>query len=171
MIRYLLLAVPLALIWMLITGVMTLESAALGYVFGVAGLVVGRLPRNSIKLQHFSDRVLAASIFIVSLLGELVRTSIDLVRRVLSPDMGLRPGVLAVPVGDGERSDTLSAYAVVAVTLPPGEMVIDLQPDPVTGEQIMFVHCLDVVASERTIYRDEARRLKLLRRIAGRDQI
>ena len=56
-----------------------------------------------------------------------------------------------------------SAFSAHGITITPGELVIDFD-----GSRAMYVHCLDVEASAASAPGAQAKRLKLLRRIAGR---
>ena len=81
-------------------------------------------------------------------------------RLVLDPALPVKPGIVAIPSGcDSELATALSAHAI---TLAPGEMVVEI------GEGgVMYTHALDAtLASE---YVDEAQRLRLdlLRKVAA----
>jgi len=160
---YLVLAVPLALLWLGITNRITLESFVLGYLLGLAALFVMRPdPRTPIVWRRLPRQVLMLIIFVADLYWNIILSGIDLARRLLSRDMGLKPGIIAIPT-QAENSKAMTALSAANLSLTPGEMAIEFD-DTTT----MYVHSLNVVATEETGNEVQARRIRMLKVILGR---
>lgn len=160
MIQIIVLALPLALAWMLVTAQATPDSFAVGYVFGLLIMAFTRPAGTLFDIRRLPMRFLAFVTFSVYQLWELLLSSIYVARRALARDMRLKPGIIAVPTQDETGSELIAALSAHSITLTPGELVIDFERG-----HTMYVHCLDVEASAKTIFGAQARRLKLLNRI------
>ncbi len=162
MATYLLLAVPLAILWLGIANRVTVESFIVGYVLGL-GLLALR-PRRPVKVvwRRLPDQLAASVIYVVVLYRDILLSGIDLARRLLSPDMRLNQGIIAVPTQDRHESQVIAALSAVDVTLTPGELVFEFD-----GNTIMYVHCLSVEDAAHDADERQARRLSMLQRILG----
>ncbi len=161
--RYVGLAFPLALIWMALTTQTTLDSFLVGYLLGLAVLVLLDSSTRA-GLRHVPRAMAAALIYLLVLLRDIFLSGIDVARLVLSPRMALKPGVIRVPIDDEEGSEVIAALSAHAMTITPGELVIGFEDD----NRVMLVHCLDVDDSLRTVQADQAQRLGYFRRMLGR---
>jgi multicomponent Na+:H+ antiporter subunit E len=65
-----------------------------------------------------------------------------------------------VPTQDETHSASIAALSAHAITITPGELVVDFD-----GAKVMYVHCLDTEATSKTADPAQAARLKLLRRV------
>ena len=160
---YLLTSVPLALFWMGITNILTLESFFVGYFLSMAGTLLFRPDPPTIDWRKLPDQLVALVIYLVMLYWDILLSGIDLARRVLSRDMRLELGIIAVPIQDPEKSQIVAALSADVVTLTPGELVVEIEDN-----SVMHVHCLDVKAVEPHAAAVQARRVQLLQRILGR---
>lgn len=164
MASYLLLALPLALVWVGITSRATLASLLIGYVLSLGALALLRPRPFRARWARLPRQLLALVIYVAALFRDILLSGVDVARRVLSPDMRLKPGIVAVPTQDPEANLTVAALSADSITLTPGELVVEIE-----NNQVMYVHCLDVEASAAEFDRVQARRLALLRRIIGRE--
>ncbi len=162
MLATILLAVPLALIWMVVTSDVSLGSFAVGGIFGVAILLLLRTEHSTVQWRRLPDQIVAFFIYTVTLGRDVVLCSIDVARRVLQPQMPLIPGILAVPTQDFQENDVIAAFSAHGITMTPGELVLEFD-----GARTMFVHCLDIEASAQSASSAQTKRLNLLRRILG----
>lgn len=164
MLATLLLSVPLALVWMVVTANISLGSFFVGCILGFAILLLVRAEHPTIQLRRLPDQLLAFVIYTVTLARDVVLCSIDVARRVLQADMPLNPGIIAVATQDSQENEVIAAFSAHGITLTPGELVLDFD-----GSRTMYVHCLDVAASSKTASDAQTKRLRLLRRILGND--
>lgn len=110
------------------------------------------VPRNIFRT------IVAMVRYLINLIHDLIVSGIQVARIVLSPSLPIRPGIIAIPAGtETELGIALSAHAV---TLTPGEMVIEIDDD-----HMMYAHCLDVTHAEEYIKEAHEMRLELLNEI------
>ncbi len=134
-----------------------------------ANLVVGLLVGVAIALilrpvsQPLSPRRLPAALFNLARyavwLGiDIIRNGIRVARIVLDPKLPIRPGIIAIQAGmKSELGVALSAHAI---TVTPGEQVVEIGEDGV-----MYTHCLDVVSSAEGAEEAQRKRRAMLESI------
>ncbi len=118
------------------------------------------LPRSRQQLQwRRLPGITAAFIrYIFNLLRDLLVSGIQVARIVLSPRLDIRPGIIAIPSGrQDEMSIALSAHAI---TLTPGEMVVEID-----DAGVMYTHVLDVANAEQHVLDAQKMRRELLQKI------
>lgn len=158
--NYLLLALPLALFWMILIGRVEPASFIIGYGLALATAFLVR-PDLKVNPVRLPGQIVALVIYTVVLFRDIVLSSIDVTRRVLSPNMPLKQGIIAVPTqDDDELTAALSGHAI---TITPGELVVSFD-----DQRTMYVHCLDIDDSGPRLESDQTKRLGLLKRILGR---
>lgn len=162
MIASVLLAVPLAVIWMMVTQSVNVESFGVGMLLGVAILLLMRNQHPSVTWRKLPDQVVAFVVYTVTLGRDVVMSSLDVAKRVLKSEMPMSPGIVAIATQDIHESEAIAAFSAHGITLTPGELVLDFE-----GSHTMFVHCLDVEASSTNGPGAQTKRLHLLRRIMG----
>ena len=162
MIAKLLLALPMAILWMIVSGGVSLGSLFVGYALGFAILLVLQVENIQINRRKIPDQIAAFFVYIVTLARDIWLSSVDVAGRVLDPDLPLNPGIIEVATQDETGSDFNAAFSAHGITITPGELVVDFK-----GNQTMYVHCLDVEASSKSADEAQTRRLGLLRRIKG----
>jgi multicomponent Na+:H+ antiporter subunit E len=160
MMQLLLLALPIAGVWVTITGRVTLDSFALGWLLGVLTLLMLR----RIGVRFDNELSLAQPVAILLYTGEILwnglLSSFKVVKLVLSPRINLATGVIALQTGDLSETQLLTALSAHSINTTPGELVIDI-----ADGGVLYVHCLELEASRKVIEQEQARRLALLRRI------
>lgn len=162
MIASVLLAVPLAVIWMTVTTNVSLESFGVGMLLGLAILLLLRNQHPSFHWRKLPDQLIAFVVYTVTLGRDVVMSSLDVAKRVLKSEMPLNAGIVAIETQDIAESEAIAAFSAHGITLTPGELVLDFE-----GSHTMFVHCLDVEASSQNGPGAQTKRLHLLRRIMG----
>lgn len=99
-------------------------------------------------------------LYVLVLFRDILVSGFDVALRIL----GFRPiksGILKVPVGD--KSPEVAALTAHGITITPGQLVVDFDSD-----ENVYVHCLDVEASEATIHDDQQKRLRFYREMLGK---
>lgn len=162
MIAILLLALPCAVVWVVVTANTTLDSLLVGWLLGVALLLLVRTERRTVHWKRLPDQILAFFIYSVTLGRDIVYCSLDVAKRVTKREMPINPGILAVATQDLSENDVITAFSAHGITITPGELVLDFD-----GAQMMYVHCLDVEASAQSADGAQTKRLRLLKRIIG----
>lgn len=157
-------AVPMAIIWMVVTASLTPGSFLVGFVLGFAILYLLKVENIRINYRRVPDQIVAFGIYTVTLFRDIWMCSVDVAKRVLNPAMPMQPGIISVATQDIDQSDFTAAFSAHGITITPGELVVDFD-----GSHTMYVHCLDVGASSQNADAAQTKRLKLLRRIMGKD--
>lgn len=163
MIATALLAVPMAFLWMVVSGSVSAESFFVGYVLGFAIVFMSKTESIQVDRRRLPSQIAASVVYFVTLARDIWLSSVDVAKRVLDPDLPLNPGVIAVPTQDDSESDFIAAMSAHGITITPGELVLDFD-----GSHTMYVHCLDVESSGKSAYKAQTKRLHLLRRMVGR---
>ena len=159
-----LLAVPMAVVWMVLTSSISADSFLVGFVFASAILLMLKVNKTKIDPRRIPDQIVALAIYTLTLARDIFMSSVEVARVILNPNLPLKPGILKVYTQDQRESDFTAAFSAHGITITPGELVVDFE-----GSHTMYVHCLDVESSAQTSVQAQARRLHLLNRIAGRD--
>lgn len=157
-------AAAMAGLWMIVTSSLSPDSFLVGFVLALAILLLIRPENTLVDRRRLPDQLAAFAIYLVTLFRDIFISSVDVARRVLSPDMPLNPGIIAVHTQDKDESDLTAAFSAHGITITPGELVVDFD-----GSHTMYVHCLDIEASAQNAVSAQAKRLALLRRITGKD--
>jgi multicomponent Na+:H+ antiporter subunit E len=163
MFEALILSVPLAVTWMMVTSNISLGSFVVGIVLGFALMLLLKSSQTKLSINKLPDQVWALTIYTITLFRDIWLSSVDVAKRVLNPSLPMNPGILAVPTQDPNESEVVSAFSAHGITITPGELVVDFK-----DKDIMYVHCLDVEASSQSAHIAQTKRLKLLNRILGR---
>ncbi|MEP7290512.1 MAG: Na+/H+ antiporter subunit E [Chloroflexota bacterium] len=166
MLATIVLSIPLAVIWMGVTANISFESFLVGEILGFAILLLLRSEHPTLHWRQLPDQLVAFFVYSITLARDILMCSIDVTKRVLNPNMPINPGILAVPTLDVRENDVIAAFSAHGITITPGELVLEFD-----GARIMFVHCLDVEASARSAPGAQAKRLVLLRRIIGAENV
>lgn len=164
MLATLLLAIPFAIVWMIVTASVNLGGLLVGFVLGCAVLLSLKQHKLQINYKRLPDQIAAFFIYMVTLARDIWMCSVDVAKRVLNPTIPMNPGIIAVRTQDPEEGDFTAAFSAHGITITPGELVVDFD-----ASHTMFVHCLDVDASQKNADAAQTKRLHLLRRIIGRN--
>lgn len=159
-----LLSIPLAFLWMIVTASISLGSFTVGYLIGVAVLLLVHSDSKVFHWRRLPGQVIAFAIYVVTLARDVVMSSVDVAWRVLQPQMPLNPGIIAISTQDTDEDEVVAAFSAHGITLTPGELVLDFD-----GSRTMYVHCLDVDASTQNAPPAQTKRLRLLKQILGSD--
>lgn len=155
-------SIPIALVWVGITGQVSLGGFFVGYLIGMAILVllkaIGLSSRQALRV----GQPLAIFVYLGTLLWDGLISSFQVVGMVLRPNLQLRTGIVALPTGDRSKDQQLAALSAHGINMAPGQLVIDFDDN---GN--LYVHCLDLESARATLESDQARRLQLLHRILG----
>lgn len=165
MLRRALLSLPFALAWGLISG--QFNPGGLLFGFGVSFVVLTGLgvQVRPVKIGQIPGQVAAFVIYVLLTLRDIFLSSIDVARRILSPSLRMEPGIIPVPTQDPLRREWIAALSAHNITVTPGQLVVDFD-----DSEVMYVHCLDVTDSARTVTGAQALRLKLLTEMIGESE-
>ena len=146
------LSLLLSLFWLMLSGHYTPLLLAFGAVS--VGLVVWLAQRMDV-VDHESvpmHLTRQAATFWPWLLVEIVKSNIDVVRRVLDPRMPIERSIIRVPTGD--MSPLRETIYANAITLTPGTVSLDV------GDGEVVVHALSRTAADAVKEGEMARRVE-----------
>jgi multicomponent Na+:H+ antiporter subunit E len=165
--HYALLALPMAVVWVILTSQVSVWSFGIGYVISFAiALLLSRSRETPLNINpaKLPGQIGATIIYTALLARDILLAGIDVSLRVLGV-RPLNPGIVAVPTQDEKERDIIGGLSAHGITITPGELVVDFSED---GET-MYVHMLDVDSFEPELAPDQARRLKFFRSMLGYD--
>jgi multicomponent Na+:H+ antiporter subunit E len=115
-------------------------------------------PRGTFDLRRLPVVLLALGRYVLIVISNAVRSGLVVARLVLDPELPVKQGIIAIPSGCG--SELATALSAHAITLAPGEMVIEIGEDGV-----MYTHALDATESAQYVAEAQQMRRELLRKI------
>ncbi|HLD29134.1 MAG TPA: Na+/H+ antiporter subunit E [bacterium] len=131
------------IIWMLLALPMDLENFLLGIL--ASGLVTAIFGKYFMieddKLWH-PKRFLWLLYYIPVFLYYMVKANLDVLYRVLHPDMPIRPGIVKAKVG--LKNKLARALLANSITLTPGTLSMDLRGDEI------IIHWINVQTEDET---------------------
>lgn len=139
-----LMVVAMTITWMLVFGEFSLSQALLGLAFGVAFvLMTGAGHRRVVPLAKLPGHLLYLAVYLLVLIPyDIVISNLDMARRIARPRPAIRPGIVRFQLESA--SDATAGLVAHAITMSPGQMVVDYSDDSRT----IYVHLLDVVEAE-----------------------
>jgi multicomponent Na+:H+ antiporter subunit E len=158
MLRIVILSLPLFLLYLGLTANLELSNLIAGFLISFAIILLLRPERRKINPKNFPSALFAFIIYLMILLLDLIKSGIQVARIVLSPSLPIKPGIIAIQSEcETEIAKALSAHAI---TLTPGELVVEIGPDGT-----MYTHILDIEKAQEYIAEAQEMRESLLRKI------
>ncbi len=151
--------IPLALLYLALTENLALNNIVVAVV--LAGLVVWltQPPAIAVAWRRLPTAVLAFGQYIVILLIDLLRSGLQVARLVLtSRHPVVHQGI--IPVQSLPNTEVATALSIHAITLTPGELVLESDEDGV-----MYTHSLEAKTSATHAAQMEAKRQALLQKM------
>ena len=149
------LALVLAAVWVLLSGIIQPLLLALGL---VSCLAVAWLKVRTDRLDHepvpFALRIGRLPGYLLWLAWEIVKSNLDVSRRILSPSLPIAPAVRWLRAG--QRSELTRVIYADSITLTPGTLSIDLVDEAV---EVHALHEGSLDALERGEMEARVRRL------------
>jgi len=128
------------LIYLAITANLEPSNLIVGLLIGVAITVIVKPVSQPLPLSRLPGAILNLARYTLWLSIDIIRNGIRVARIVLDPRLPIRPGIIAIP--SGMKSELGVALSAHAITVTPGEQVVEIGDDGT-----MYTHCLDVVSS------------------------
>lgn len=159
MVRIIVLIILLSIMWMMLTGIITLESFILGVLLSAA-IVIALLPRRPRRWKVSFGAVGSLLWYVLVLLRQIFSSDFAVALRILSPKPVNNAGVVEIPVGS--TSDSHAALSAHAITASPGSFAVGFKT---AGKQkVMLIHVIDE-ALVQEVNEQQAQRQKLYERI------
>ena len=156
--RYVWTAIPLCLIYLALTANFSLNNIIVGFLVCLIIAYLSDAPVTRLSLRRLPGALAALFVYIIVIFYDLILSSLWVARIVLDPKLPIKPGIIAVPSGStSEYAEALSAHAI---TLTPGELVVEMDE-----HGVMYTHSLDATHPEDDARAAQQQRKNLLERI------
>jgi multicomponent Na+:H+ antiporter subunit E len=146
----------LFIVYLMLTANFALPNLVLGLL--VAAGITLLMPKDApmlFRLDRLPRFLWTGMQYAYIVIKDVVLGGIATARIVLDPKLPLKAGIVAIPYGS--QSELGSAFSAHAITLSPGELVIEIDSD---GN--MYTHALNVDATAAAAEEGQAARRKLL---------
>jgi multicomponent Na+:H+ antiporter subunit E len=128
-------AIGLALLWVFVTGDVTVSNLVVGFVIGYIVLMFAeRVP----GFRSTAIRVWRWLALLIFFLRELWVSNLNVAYLVIAPRPNFQPGVVAVPLD--ARTDAEITLLANLITLTPGTMSVEVSDD----RRVLYVHGVHV---------------------------
>lgn len=148
---YLRITLPLLVLYLLLTANLQPGNILLGLLIAVGAAALLRPDPQPYDIRRLPGAAWALLRYLVVLAIDIIKNGLVVARIVLTPSLPIKPGIIAVP--SHCTSDLAVALSAHAVTVTPGELVIEIDDDG-----ILYTHTLD--ASKADVYRAEAQKMR-----------
>lgn len=146
------------LVYLALTADLELSNLVLGLLIATGLTALLRPPRGTFDLRQLPGALVAMIRYLFVVILNAIRSGLVVARLVLDPVLPVKQGIIAIPSGcDSELATALSAHAI---TLAPGEMVVEIGEDGV-----MYTHALDATHAAEYVTGAQQLRRDLLRKI------
>lgn len=131
--RFFLLNILLAVLWMLMWGFFDLYSLAAGFALGylLLGIVSRTVPGHGYGVKGW--RLLSFTAYFLQI---LIKANLQVAREIITPGFQMTPRIIRYPV-DGMNDFQITSFAN-AITLTPGTLSLDVSDD----KRYLYVHCM-----------------------------
>ena len=135
-----------------------LSNLILGIFLAAGILLLLRVPRGPVKWTRLPLAFTALAIFVGMLLYNVIRSGIQMVRIIVHPNLPIKSGIVAISTGcQSELGRAINAHAI---SLPPGELFVELDENGT-----MYIHSLDVYLTKKQAEASQKIQGDLLERI------
>ena len=150
--------VLLTLVYLALTANLELINVLVGFIIAGTVTLLLRPQPHKVIWRQVPQATLALVQYALLLVYDLVISGIKVARIVLDPALPISPGIVAIQ--SKCRSESATALNAHALTITPGESVVEMSEDGV-----MYTHCLDATQSEKIVEEAQTIRVELLERI------
>lgn len=148
----------LTLAYLAFTSNLQLSNVVIGVVLAGGVMVLLRPEVQPLNVRNLPAALWALLRYVLNLASDLIVSGIQVARIVLDPALPIRPGIVAIP--SECESDLARALSMHAITITPGEMVVE-----VDEEGVMYTHCLDATRAAEYAADAQAMRRQMLEQI------
>jgi multicomponent Na+:H+ antiporter subunit E len=144
-------AIILSIVYILITGNLELINWVVALLIGLGVSLLVPAQSLYISWARLPAALWAGLRYLGVLIWDMLVSGLQVAKIIINPDLPINPGVVDIEAGcQSELSTALSAHAI---TLTPGELVIEMD-----DQGHLYTHCLDVSKSKE--YGESARQIR-----------
>ena len=149
--RYLPFVLFLTFVYLLLTSNLEWLNIIAGLVIAIGITLLLRPHFRPVSWRRAPRAILAIIQYLGILIYDIFKGGIMVARSVWSRDLKIQPSIISIPSGcESELATALSAHAV---SISPGEVVVEIDPNGV-----MYTHVLDVTHSAE--YQEQAQQMR-----------
>jgi multicomponent Na+:H+ antiporter subunit E len=146
------------LVYLALTANLEPSNLVLGLLVATGLTLLLRPPPGRFELRRLPRALVALGRYLFVVFVDAIKSGLIAARLVLDPALPVKPGIIAIPSDcDSELATALSAHAI---TLAPGEMVVEIGKDGT-----MYAHALDATRAAEYVEEAQELRRELLRKI------
>jgi multicomponent Na+:H+ antiporter subunit E len=146
------------LVYLALTMNLAINNIVVALLVGVGVALFIKPERTHVPLSRLPRGIVTFFVYVALLILDVIRSGINVARIVLDPRLPIRPGIVAIR--SGSKTELGTALSAHAITITPGEMVIEIGDDGT-----MYTHCLDAVSSGPGADAAQAKRREMLEKI------
>jgi multicomponent Na+:H+ antiporter subunit E len=146
------------LIYLALTMNLEISNIVVALLIGIGVSLFIKPGHINVSISQLPRSIVTFFVYVVLLILDVIRSGINVARIVLDPKLPIRPGVVAIK--SGTKNELGTALSAHAITITPGEMVIEIGDDGT-----MYTHCLDAVVSGAGADAAQAKRREMLEKI------
>ena len=117
------------IVYLALTANLEFSNLLLGLLIAIGLTLLIRPRRQRIELRRLPEAILAFGQYLLILIYDVIKSGLAVARILLDPALPVKPGIVAIP--SGCKSELATALSAHAITLAPGEMVIEISKDGV----------------------------------------
>ena len=150
--------VPITILYVMLTGNAEPANWVLGAVVAAGVVFLIRPNPTPMPWRKLPHAVWASLQFLTTLIIDLIKTGIEVARLVLQTDPHLQQGIIAIP--DATEHDWITTVSAEAITLTPGELVVEIGDDGT-----LYTHTLNVEKTLAKSFEAQEKRAQQLENI------
>lgn len=151
--------IGLTAVYLALTANLQLSNIVVGALVGALIMLALRPQNRAMDWQRAPAALWAAVRYGFVLIYDLAISGVQVARLVLDPALPLRQGNIGIPTECS--SETAQALSAHAITITPGEMVVEMEP---LG--VMYTHVLDARGAQDKVAQAQVMRDEMLGKIA-----
>lgn len=150
--------IPIWVLYLALTADFSLGNILVGGLLGFGLTWLVHPDAAQINWRSLPRRGWYVARYVLVLVQDIFLSGVDVARVVLTPSLPINPGIIAVPTSC--KSDLAQMLSAHALTVTPGEMVVEIGEDGT-----MYTHCLDATHGQEYILEAQRLRRELLAKI------
>jgi multicomponent Na+:H+ antiporter subunit E len=150
--------IGLTAVYLALSGNFQLSNIIAGLLVGTAVILLLKPESRPVNLRALPTAVWAGIKYGINLIVDLIVSGVQVARIVLDPALPIQQGNIAIPTRC--ESDLAQALSAHAITITPGEMVVEM-----AESGVMYTHTLDASHAEEDIADAVQMRDELLKKI------
>lgn len=141
-------------IWLVLTA-FNIQELIVGIIVSLTlSIIIGQHLNYKFGLSIIPRLILFIILYIPALIIELIKANIDVAKRVLNPNLPIKPGIVKIPTEI--KNDLGKLILANSITLTPGTISLD------ADEENVYIHWIDTSGDPKSV---SSRFEKILRRL------